>query len=289
MKKTFKKTVPIVLALALLLCGCGRSDIKLTVNKDGSFDVDVNYGITKALVANDEAMTQVKTLITDSLDENSIPYTESEDDELYRITVQRSFKDIDELTSPESWTGLGFVPTFSTSETGGDLWVRYDKGQLKLDGVLNIEAFKASDLISSDNAAIYEGSLTVVLPDDAESSNAGSRDANTYTWSGSGEDSVNVSLVSSRIMDKSYTTVTDDNSDDAAPMDVKPMDEDSKDSGSAGKIIIPIIAVIAIGTAVFVIVRNMKKTPNSKENAKADAKEDAKAENTKEDTKVENK
>lgn len=198
------KKILLLLALlgAVLLTACGRSDVVLTVNKDGSFHAEINYGIVKSLVANDEAMAQVKSLITDSLDQNEIPYTESEDDEYVTISVERDFKDLAELTSQEAWRGVSFVPSFTASETNSAIWTRYEDGRLKFSGTLNVDTFNAQSIVGdSGNVATFGGSLRIILPSEADEAVGGEDDGNGYVWSGNSGDNVEMSLVSEKIFE----------------------------------------------------------------------------------------
>lgn len=183
----------------LLLSGCGRSDVSLTVNGDGSFSAEVNYSITKALMGSEEVQNDVKSLITDSLDENNIEYTESENDEYVIISVKRSFADIGELTDAAAWQGISMVPKFTAEKTEGALWARYEDGRLKIDGTLDAAAFGAEELVSRGDelSTDFGGSLTVNLPKEAEAHNGdASENAASYYWGGSGNESREVSLVS---------------------------------------------------------------------------------------------
>ncbi len=176
--KKFKKLLFIAVSLgALILAGCGRSDMTLTVNGDGSFKAVMNYGIVKAGVADDGAMEQAKSLITGSLDQSGVPYTETENDEQVTITVERDFADIDELTSKDAWQGIGFVPAFRQSE-GEGVWIRYEDGRLKLSGTLDAAAFGAEEVVSGSDT--FGGSLTVILPEKAEDFSGGDETGSSY-------------------------------------------------------------------------------------------------------------
>ena len=49
MIRTFHKKIfaAALLVLAFVLCSCGRNDISLTINKNGSIDAQIVYGIDK--------------------------------------------------------------------------------------------------------------------------------------------------------------------------------------------------------------------------------------------------
>lgn len=194
-----RKKLLLLLAILgiMLLTACGRSDLTLTVNSDGSFHASISYGITKALVANDEAMSDVKSLITDSLDQNDIPYTEAEDEERVTITVERDFADLSQLTSQEAWKGISFVPLFTAGNDGSGIWTRIEEGRLKFSGTLNAQTFNTQGIIGDmEDTSGFGGSVRIILPQEAEAFSGGQIDGNSYIWSGTGEDSLTMDLVS---------------------------------------------------------------------------------------------
>ncbi len=202
MKKSKKILSLMMLLGVMVLVGCGRSDIVLTVNGDGSFHATVSYGITKDLVANDDAMNDAKALITDSLDKNSIPYTEGENDEYVTVTVEKDFADLTELTSREAWQGIGFVPYFTSINDGSGIWTRYEEGRLKFSGTLNSDTFNARGLLGDmEDPSVYGGSLRIVLPEAAEAFAGGQMEDDAYVWSGTGADSLTLDLVTTPIFE----------------------------------------------------------------------------------------
>lgn len=195
---------------ALLLSACGRSDITLTVNGDGSFHADVTYSIIREMVANDEALASAKALITDSLDQSGIPYTETEDEDYVKINVERDFADLEELTSKEAWRGIGFVPSFTANNDGTGIWTRYDEGRLKFSGTLNSETFNAQELLGDIEGTSYGGSLRIVLPQAAEAFVGGQmEDGNSYFWNGSAKDSLALDLATQPMFETPGVTDVD--------------------------------------------------------------------------------
>lgn len=192
--KILKKLLLAVFAFgALLLAGCGRSDMILTVNEDGSFKAVVNYGIVKEGVASDEVLSQVKSFLTDALDQSGIPYTETEDETQITVTVERDFANLDALTSDDAWQGIGFVPRFRSYD-GDGVWARYEDGRLKLSGDLDTDAFGASEIATPDGG--FGGSITVILPSEAENFSGGEKTDAGYVWSGKAGDTVRLDLTS---------------------------------------------------------------------------------------------
>ncbi len=246
MKKCIlKKAALIIFILSfLLLVGCGRSDVTLTVNSDGSFTADVDYSITKSLMANDDVKEQVKSLITDSLDQNNIEYAESENEDYVIISVQRSFADLAELTDENSWKGLSMIPKFSSEKTDGALWTRYEDGKLKIDGQLDADAFGAGELVSQSGAGsdAFGGSLKIVLPDKAESCDGVEDGSASYIWSGTSAESKTVSLVSGEL---AAVERADASSSEAG----------AKSSGT----VIAIVLLLLAAAVVFTVVKKGKK------------------------------
>lgn len=194
--KLFGLSAAAVLAL-VLLSGCGKSGLRLTVNDDGSFHADVTYGIDKSLMANDEVKQQLVSLITDALEQNGVAYAQEETDEFVFINVERDFADAKELANADAWRGIGMVPGFSSSEEAGKLWIRYEDGLMKIDGTLDAAAFGAEELVSQGGeGSAFEGSFSVVLPKPAAETNGEQSDPKTYeyVWRGTAEESKAVSI-----------------------------------------------------------------------------------------------
>ncbi len=248
----------------LLLSGCGRSDVALTVNEDGSFSAKVDYSIAKAFMQNDDVKEQVKSLITDSLDQNNIPYTETETDDFSVISVERSFADIGELSSDDAWRGIGMVPKFSAEQAEGALWVRYENGALRLDGTLDMAAFGAGELASptGDNSA-FGGSLTVILPGKAEADNADTVTESTYVWSGNGSESKTVSLTSAKYSaaEKAENEASAESGSDGKPTEAKQAESAEKENKASAAVIIVIVAAVVADDAAYVVRRRKKLTP----------------------------
>ena len=246
-----KKVIKLILLAAaamLLLTACGRSDLVLTVNEDGSFHATVNYGIVKSLVANDEVMGQVKALITDSLDQNNVPYTETEDDEYVTISVDRNFADLAELTSEEAWRGISFVPSFIAKDSSAGIWTRYEDGRLKFSGMLNTETFNAQSIVGdNEGVATFSGSLKIVLPSEAQIRVGGEDEGdNTYVWSGNAGDNVQMDLVSEKIFEDLTPA-----GETAAAKGEKSVPVRSNSLIVLGICILIIIAVAVIGVLVY--------------------------------------
>ncbi|MGN1098481.1 MAG: hypothetical protein ACI4SS_06265 [Clostridia bacterium] len=256
--KTYKKVLLFIFILAaVFLAGCGRSDVVLTVNEDGSFTADVNYGITRALMGNEEVEGQVKALITDTLSQNNIPYTESENDEYVIISVERTFKDINELTSADAWHGMSFVPNFSSVQAQGGLWTRYEDGKLKISGTLDSETFKAKELLEQNGMETsFGGSLTIVLPEAAEEYGDAEADGTSYKWGGNGGESKEVNLVSAQIF------AVDENGKDEAD------GESSTESGSSA--VVGVVAVVLAAAIIAVCVLMYKKRKKTEAETKSE-------------------
>lgn len=274
--KYLKKSIFILAVFAaLFLSACGRSDVTLTVLDDGSFKADISYSITKSLMGSPEVQEQVKSLITDSLEQNSIEYTESENDDYVIISVERSFADIDELTSAAAWQGISMVPKLSKEQATDSLWVRYEDGRLKIDGTLDANAFGAEELVSANGGVSdsFGGSLTIVLPDSADSfgdadtapasADASDRDETEerylYCWSGTSADSKTVSLISGELEAAKIAA-----QNEAASKKSADESESSKIKSSTA-IGITVLAVILIAAAGVLIIKSKKKNKLSGE------------------------
>lgn len=261
MKKS-KIALLLILVCIVIFAGCARSDVTLNVHKDGSFTADIQYGIDKSLMGNDEVKNQVKSLITDTLDENNIPYTEGENDDFVIITVTREFKDLNQITSVSAWQGISMVPRFSSVQAEGSLWARIEDGKFKLSGTLNSETFGAKDFVeqNSEVANGFGGSLTVVTEEKPHSADGGEAVGDTgYKWGGSSSDSKTVSFESAKL------TLPDGYDEGIKPM--SPSAEESVESDNAKEeknsavpiVGIVIIACLAVGIIVFVVRKKKKQ------------------------------
>ncbi len=258
MKKGKRALALLAVLAVLLLAGCGRSDIVLTVNDDGSFHATVNYGITKALVANDEALNDAKALITDSLDKNGIPYTEGETDEYVTVTVEKDFADLAELTSQKAWQGIGFVPLFTENNDGSGIWTRYDEGRLKFSGTLNSETFNAKGLLSDmEDPSGYGGSLRIVLPEAAEAFAGGQMEDDAYVWSGTGADSLTLDLVTAPMLD--VTSPIGDEIGGGGETDAADTDGHSRVTTLRDGLVTALVVLVILAVAAGVIVAAKKK------------------------------
>lgn len=250
MKKV--KWLMIFAMLLVLLAGCGRNDVTITVNKDGSFHANVTYGIEKALMGNAEVQDQVKSLITDALDQNNVPYTEGETEEYVTITVERDFADLNDLVNEDSWRGIGMVPGFSRKQEDGKLWLRYENDCLKLDGTLDAAIFGATELVSQGEGmnTSFGGSLTFVLPEAAEEGSGNvETEAPVYSWVGTAGDTAIVSLTSAP-MPEAAAVIGNDEADVDMPVGDNAQPESL---GGAGRRVGSLIGVIVVAMLLLII------------------------------------
>ncbi|MCH5187265.1 MAG: hypothetical protein J1F63_02590 [Oscillospiraceae bacterium] len=259
----FISILAVVIGL-LILAGCGRNDVTITVNKDGSFHANVTYGIEKALMGNAEVQDQVKALITDTLDQNNVPYIEGETEEYVTITVERDFADLNDLVNEDSWRGIGMVPGFSRKQEGGKLWLRYEDNKLKLDGTLDAASFDATELVSQGEGmnTSFGGSLTFVLPEAAEEGGGNAdTEAPVYSWIGTAGDTIAVSLTSAP-MPEAAAAVGNDEAGENVPADDESQPESSVGAGSRVGTLIGVIALIVLLLIIAVVIAIKKrKTP----------------------------
>lgn len=245
---------------ALMLSACGRSDITLTVNSDGSFHADMTYSITKSMVANDEVLANAKSLITDSLDQSGIPYTETEDEDYVKITAGRDFANLEELTSREAWRGIGFVPYFTAVNDGTGIWTRYEEGRLKFSGTLDSKTFNAQDFLGDMDGTAYGGSLRIVLPQAAEAFSGGQmEEAGSYIWSGTAEDSLTMDLVSQPEFEAETEPEADSQGATAPKAERKTTLKDGLVAALA------VLVILAIAAVAIVIAKRRAKTNNKDE------------------------
>ena len=143
MIRTFHKKIfaAALLVLVFVLCSCGRNDISLTINKNGSIDAQIVYGIDKTMVAGDDVLNQVKDLIKQPLDENKISYTEKNDGNFAKIVVEKHFDNAAALADAASWQGIPFVPKFTAVPTENAITVTAKDGKITFDGTLNSDSF----------------------------------------------------------------------------------------------------------------------------------------------------
>lgn len=247
--KNFRKILLLCLLLGvLLIAGCGRSDVTLTANEDGSFGAVMNYRIIKSQVVGEETMAQTKSIVTSTLDENNIPYTETEDEEYVTITVERSFADINELTSAEAWRGISFVPAFVSNENSPGIWIRYEDGRLALSGTLDVDSFGARDIVT--DFGTFGGSLRVVLPSEAESFSGGEADGEGYIWSGNSGDSISMDIKSQQI----FSDLPQ------AQPEESPQGESAESPSSPKYVIIGLIVAAVLCVLAVLLIRKKNKT-----------------------------
>ena len=190
MKKSLK-ILCISALLILILCSCGRSDITLTVNKDGSFDAEIVYGIEKAFVAGDDVIEQVAGLIKQPLDEKKIEYTEEDKEDFYVISTKKHFKNAQELTDASCWEGIPFVPKFTKEPYENTILVTEKDGKITFSGNLNADSFNAAQLIS-ENKAAFGASLKIVAENATANVKEEKSEKNAYLWKGDASENVNV-------------------------------------------------------------------------------------------------
>lgn len=270
MKKIKFISILAIIIGVLILAGCGRNDVTITVNKDGSFHANVTYGIEKALMGNAEVQDQVKSLITDALDQNNVPYTEGETEEYVTITVERDFADLNDLVNEDSWRGIGMVPGFSRKQEAGKLWLRYEDDRLKIDGTLDAAAFGATELVSQGEGmnTSFGGSLTFVLPEAAEAGGGNvDTEAPVYSWIGTASDAVTVSLTSAP-MPEAAAAVGNDEASEAAPADDESQPESSRGAGTRVGSLIGIIALIVLLLIIAVVIAIKKRRTPAKDDDK---------------------
>lgn len=258
-----KKIVCLIAALGLLmvvLAGCASSDLTLTVQEDGSFHAELTYRILKEFVATDEAMEQVKTLFVQQLEEAGIPYSVQDTDEAMEIHVTREFADWNALTDAESWSGLTFAPRFSATGEENAVAVRVQDGVMTLSGDLTAETFHAKEFVDqTGSAAHFSGTLTVVLPEKAAEANVDGD--GTYTWSGTAEETVPVSVSWKTTAEDTPEVAGADGPKDADEPKTPDEDEPKAPEGGHTTRTISVIICAALGCALLigVIARARKK------------------------------
>ena len=188
--KKILNIICILVFLMLALCSCGRSDITLTVNQNGSFDAEIVYGIDKALIAGDDVIEQVASIIKEPLDEKKIEYTEEDKEDFYIISTKKHFKNAQELTDASLWDGMPFVPKFTKEVQENTIFVTEKDGKITFSGNLNAKAFNAEQLIS-ENKKAFGASFKIV----AEKATANVKEEkNAYLWEGDASENVKVEL-----------------------------------------------------------------------------------------------
>lgn len=187
-------TAAAVLLLAFVLCSCGRNDISLKINKDGSIDAQIVYGIDKSMVAGDDVLNQVKNLIKQPLDENNVKYEEKDEEDFSRIIVDKHFESAAALADETNWQGIPFVPKFTAVPTVNAITVTAKDGKITFDGTLTSDSFGATELLS-DNKKAFGASIAITA--NKESGNGKSSGKNTMKWEGTAEDSVKLELTAS--------------------------------------------------------------------------------------------
>ncbi len=281
MIRTFHKKIfaAALLVLVFVLCSCGRNDISLTINKNGSIDAQIVYGIDKTMVAGDDVLNQVKDLIKQPLDENKISYTEKNDGNFAKIVVEKHFDNAAALADAASWQGIPFVPKFTAVPTENAITVTAKDGKITFDGTLNSDSFGATELLS-ENKKAFGASISVT--GEKEKGNGKSSGKNTMKWEGTAEDSVKLELTAS-YKGEDFTekdappaaaeqgTSAAQNENNANTDSEKKSAESSKpadESGSSEKnYILPLILVIALAAAAVTLFIKKKNNTQQDESA----------------------
>lgn len=281
MIRTFHKKIfaAALLVLVFVLCSCGRNDISLTINKNGSIDAQIVYGIDKTMVAGDDVLNQVKDLIKQPLDENKISYTEKNDGNFAKIVVEKHFDNAAALADAASWQGIPFVPKFTAVPTENAITVTAKDGKITFDGTLNSDSFGATELLS-ENKKAFGASISVT--GEKEKGNGKSSGKNTMKWEGTAEDSVKLELTAS-YKGEDFTekdappaaaeqgTSAAQNENNANTDSEKKSAESSKpadESGSSEKnYILPLILVIALAAAAVTLLIKKKNNTQQDESA----------------------
>lgn len=281
MIRTFHKKIfaAALLVLVFVLCSCGRNDISLTINKNGSIDAQIVYGIDKTMVAGDDVLNQVKDLIKQPLDENKISYTEKNDGNFAKIVVEKHFDNAAALADAASWQGIPFVPKFTAVPTENAITVTAGDGKITFDGTLNSDSFGATELLS-ENKKAFGASISVT--GEKEKGNGKSSGKNTMKWEGTAEDSVKLELTAS-YKGEDFTekdappaaaeqgTSAAQNENNANTDSEKKSAESSKpadESGSSEKnYILPLILVIVLAAAAVTLLIKKKNNTQQDESA----------------------
>lgn len=281
MIRTFHKKIfaAALLVLVFVLCSCGRNDISLTINKNGSIDAQIVYGIDKTMVAGDDVLNQVKDLIKQPLDENKISYTEKDDGNFAKIVVEKHFDNAAALADAASWQGIPFVPKFTAVPTENAITVTAKDGKITFDGTLNSDSFGATELLS-ENKKAFGASISVT--GEKEKGNGKSSGKNTMKWEGTAEDSVKLELTAS-YKGEDFTekdappaaaeqgTSAAQNENNANTDSEKKSAESSKpadESGSSEKnYILPLILVIVLAAAAVTLLIKKKNNTQQDESA----------------------
>ena len=281
MIRTFHKKIfaAALLVLVFVLCSCGRNDISLTINKNGSIDAQIVYGIDKTMVAGDDVLNQVKDLIKQPLDENKISYTEKNDGNFAKIVVEKHFDNAAALADAASWQGIPFVPKFTAVPTENAITVTDKDGKITFDGTLNSDSFGATELLS-ENKKAFGASISVT--GEKEKGNGKSSGKNTMKWEGTAEDSVKLELTAS-YKGEDFTekdappaaaeqgTSAAQNENNANTDSEKKSAESSKpadESGSSEKnYILPLILVIVLAAAAVTLLIKKKNNTQQDESA----------------------
>lgn len=281
MIRTFHKKIfaAALLVLVFVLCSCGRNDISLTINKNGSIDAQIVYGIDKTMVAGDDVLNQVKDLIKQPLDENKISYTEKNDGNFAKIVVEKHFDNAAALADAASWQGIPFVPKFTAVPTENAITVTAKDGKITFDGTLNSDSFGATELLS-ENKKAFGASISVT--GEKEKGNGKSSGKNTMKWEGTAEDSVKLELTAS-YKGEDFTekdappaaaeqgTSAAQNENNANTDSEKKSAESSKpadESGSSEKnYILPLILVIVLAAAAVTLLIKKKNNTQQDESA----------------------
>lgn len=264
MMKKIIKTILLMAVLILILCSCGRSDITLTVNKDGSFDAEIVYGINKEFVAGDEVIEQVAGLIKQPLDEKKIEYTEKDEEKFYLITTKKHFKDVKELTNASLWEGISFVPGFSTASEPNALLVTCENGKISFSGTLNSDSFKATELLS-ENKEAFGASLKIIAEKAKANVKEEKNEKNAYLWQGTANDNVEVQLTAAypqteaekEIPEEEKNEIKNEEKGESEEVNKIPEKEEGKKRTSV--YIYIIIAIVFLAVIVVVIIKGKKK------------------------------
>lgn len=183
-----KKIIGIILSilLAISLAGCIKGEIHITVNRDKSADVEINFGVDKSLyslIGSKDPLSDIKT----SLEKEGFNVSDFSDDKYKGIIGKNHYTDLDK--------GINNLKLSDKAVLSGNNSLKVDKGfffnKYTIDTNIDMSSVASDKNITEDEKKFQDMFINnismdfiITMPVKAISNNASviSQDEKTYTW-----------------------------------------------------------------------------------------------------------
>lgn len=183
-----KKIIGIILSIliSISLTGCVKGKIHITVNRDKSADVEINFGVDKSLYSlmnSNDPFSNIKT----SLEKEGYKVSDFSDDKYKGITGKNHYTDLDK--------GISNLKLSDKAVLSGNNSLKIDKGfffnKYTIDTNIDMSSIASDKDITEDEKKFQDMFINnismdfiITMPVKAITNNASviSQDKKTYTW-----------------------------------------------------------------------------------------------------------